>query len=163
MWRRREWKYQGTLVAQVPRGWARVGQVLEAGYPSQCSSRAPPSPVPHSRAEPVLSLCNGDLFAFQCSRLLHHRHPPSKDMPSSLHRDPTSGPLGEQSSYRPTSLKWTFQKLTSTTMNWISSQRNAPGELTGMAGFLIDCFMWVSFVHKQDFELISPLILGRSL
>lgn len=74
----------------------------------------------------------GVLFVFQRSRLpLRHRHP-SKDMPSSLHPDPTSGPPGEQSSYRPTSLKWTFQKLTSITMSWISSQRNAQGELTGI-------------------------------
>lgn len=74
----------------------------------------------------------GVLFVFQHSHLLlRHRHP-SKDMPSSLHPDPTSGPPGEQSSYRPTSLKWTFQKLTSITMSWISSQRNARGELTGI-------------------------------
>ena len=78
-------------------------------------------------------LGNGrSLCCLQCSRLLHRHRRPSKDMPSSLHLDPTSGPPGEQSSYRPTSLKWTFQKLTSIIMSWISSQRNAQGELTGI-------------------------------
>ena len=73
------------------------------------------------------SLCH-----FQCLPLLHHHRHPSKGMPSSLHPDPTSGPPGERSSYRPTSLKWTFQKLTSIIMSWISSQRNAQEELTGI-------------------------------
>lgn len=76
-------------------------------------------------------------WPLQCSRLLRRRRRPSKDMPSSLRPDPTSGPPGEQSSYRPTSLKWTFQKLTSIIMNWISSQRNAQGELTGICPFVL--------------------------
>lgn len=140
-------------------GWEGVGQGLEAGPPHQRS----PRPVRRSRAEPVFPCVMATSLLLQCSRLQHHRHPPSKDMPSSLRRDPTSGPRGEQSSYRPTSLKWTFRKLTSITMNWTSSPRNARGELTGTVTFLMDWFVWVVFVHKQDFELISPLSLSRSL
>lgn len=112
-------------------------------------SAAIPGPGAAPRQGSRLFPCLTVTFLFQCSRLLHRHHPPSKDMPSSLRRDPTSGPPGEQSSYRPTSLKWTFQKLTSITMNWISSQRNAQGELTGIASSFIGPDFCVGSLHAN--------------
>lgn len=119
----------GALTKQT-RG--RVGRAPGGGGAVERAGGRAHGPVLGGRRRAAGPWVTGVLFVFQRSRLLlRHRHP-SKDMPSSLHPDPTSGPPGEQSSYRPTSLKWTFQKLTSITMSWISSQRNARGELTGI-------------------------------